>query len=104
MGCVSRIIHDGGGGHAAAPLPRRSHAGTMQRRAATVPPPCRRRAAAVPPPCRRRAAAAPLYAVNAKKVNHLNLMCINFMRKLPSGKVYLLGQYALIACSCCLRY
>ena len=47
MGCVSRIIHDGGGGHAAAPLPRRSHAGTMQCRAATVPPPCRRRAAAV---------------------------------------------------------
>jgi hypothetical protein len=45
MGCVSRIIHDGGGGHAAAPLPRRSHAGTMQRRAATVPPPCRGRAA-----------------------------------------------------------
>ena len=37
MGCVSRIIHDGGGGHAAT-LPRRSHAGTAQ-------PPCRRRAA-----------------------------------------------------------
>ena len=32
MGCVSRIIHDGGGGHA-APLPRRSHAGTTPRRA-----------------------------------------------------------------------
>ena len=38
MGCVSRIIHDGGGGHA-APLPRRSHAGTTQHRA--VPPPRR---------------------------------------------------------------
>ena len=37
MGCVSRIIHDGGGGHAAK-LPRRSHAETTQ-------PPCRHRAA-----------------------------------------------------------
>ena len=36
MGCVSRIIHDEGGGHAAT-LPRRSHAGTTQ-------PPCRRAA------------------------------------------------------------
>ena len=73
MGCVSRIIHDGGGDRA-APLPRGSHAGTTPRRAATA------------------AANALHCAMNAKKVNHLNLMCINFMRKLPSGKVYLLGQ------------
>ena len=40
MGCVSRIIHDGGGGHAAQ---RRYHAAATQEPRSTAP--CRRRAA-----------------------------------------------------------
>ena len=63
---------------AAVATPRRYHA------AATQEP--RSLRAAVP------RAAVTHCAVNAKKVNHLNLMCINFMRKLPSGNVYILGQ------------